>query len=369
MTTGWTAPGAADAEGSPSPEVPTPAPGTPARGPQRELTVSLPLFPLRPLGLGEILGAAVRIYRLRARTALSLAAIVHGISYALITLATGAGLIPFIGEMQAAFEDPTATTPIGAGSAGDLVLTIASYVLTFVVSVVAASLVTVALTELAIGEARGQGPNRAALTASMRRNALPAIMISLLVGLLGLIVFAVPLGLGILPAILMGEANLLTVGAVLLGVLVGLLGLIWIWARTVLAVPALVVEGTGIGGSVARAFALTRGRNLWRILGISLLLVLIVSLAVQIISGVLGTVGFVAYIAILFASNGTALVLGIAVLTILTMLGSYVATVLVAPFQSAAIAALYADARMRQEAWDVELTRSSREAWDAGGDR
>lgn len=384
MSTGWTAPGAGgegrsprDQQGAPDPQgtptgragqaAPT-APG-PAPGPRRELTASLSLFPLRPLGLGEILGAAMRIYRLRARTALGLAAVVQGIAYVIITLSTGAGMLPLIGEMQAAFEDPTGTAPIGAGSAGDLVLTIASYVITAVVSLVAASLVTVALTELSIGEATGRRVERAELTTSMRRNALPAVVVSLLVGLLAMVAFGIPLVLGIVPAALSGEANPLTLGLMLVGLLVGLLAAVYVFGRTVLAVPVLVVERVGILGAIRRALALTRGRNLWRILGIALLLMVIVSFAVQIIAGVLGTVAVVAYLAILLATNGTALVLGIAVLTILSMLGSFLATVLIAPFQSAAIAALYADSRMRQEAWDVELTRAARESWDPQGAR
>ena len=79
MSTQWTAPGTSGGnEPSPSPTsdggpfATEPAGGRPAPqgGPRRELVQSMPLFPLRPLGVGEILGAAVRIYRLRAKSVL-----------------------------------------------------------------------------------------------------------------------------------------------------------------------------------------------------------------------------------------------------------------------------------------------------------
>src|SRR5699024_186147 len=98
MSTGWTAPGstgppAGHGSGRPAPQ--------PTTGPQRELVQQVPLFPLRPLNVGEVLGAAVRIYRVRPKPVLGLAAAVYGIAFVLITLATGAGMIPLVGQMQA----------------------------------------------------------------------------------------------------------------------------------------------------------------------------------------------------------------------------------------------------------------------------
>lgn len=87
------------------------------------------------------------------------------------------------------------------------------------------------------------------------------------------------------------------------------------------------------------------------------------------VSGVFSMVAGIAYFAILLVSAGEAVVLGVALLTILSMLGTYLATFLLAPFLSAGYTALYADVRMRDEAWDVELTRRARDAWAADGAR
>lgn len=377
MSTGWTAPGSGESSDLPAADHPADGPTTgpghtgraPSDGPRRELVQSLPLFPLRPLGLGEVLGAAVRIYRLRARTVLSLAAAVYGVAFVIMTLTTGAGMIPMMGDMQALMEDPTSSAASSSGefSASDALLTVASSVVSGVVTMLAASLVTVALTTVAIGEATGRPVSGAQMRTRTRQLALPAIGIAILVGLLSLLALGLPTALGILPLVLIQEPTVLTIGALLVGLAIGVLAAIWVWARTILAIPALVIEGTGVLGSIARGFRLTAGRRLWRVLGIGVLLYVIYYVATQVIAGVFGFVAGLAYFVILLASSMQAVALGMMVLTVISMLGSYLATVLLAPFLSAGIAAVYADNRMRHEAWDVELTRQARQSWDAPG--
>ena len=376
MSTGWTAPGSRESSDLPATDHradgaasgPEPAGPAPADGPRRELVQSLPLFPLRPLALGEVLGAAVRIYRLRARTVLSLAAAVYGVAFVIMTLATGAGMIPMMGDMQAMLEDPASSTASsGTFSASDALVTIGSSVVSGVITMLAASLVTVALTAVAIGEATGHPITGAQMRSRTRQLTLPAIGIALLVGLLSLLAIALPTALGLVPLVVLQDPTVLTIGALLVGLGIGLLAGIWVWARTILAIPALVIEDTGVLGSIARAFRLTAGRRLWRVLGIGVLLYVIYTLAVQVVAGVFGFVAGLAYVVILLASSMQALVLGMMVRTVVSMLGTYLATVLLAPFLSAGFAALYADNRMRHEAWDVELTRQARENWDAEG--
>ncbi|MFC7463867.1 glycerophosphoryl diester phosphodiesterase membrane domain-containing protein [Brachybacterium sp. GCM10030252] len=380
MSTGWTAPGTSGSSDQPGPgapetsedashEVPEGANGEaghPGR-PRRELAENVPLFPLRPLSLGEVFGAAVRIYRLRAKTVLGLAAAVYGVAFALTTVLTGAGMVPFIGEMQATMDNPDAA-PIGP-DASDLVLTVVSSAISGIISMFAASLVTVALTRVAIGEATGEPVSGSQMWSTARRLAVPAIAISALIAVASVLAFSVPLALGALPVLLVQEAGVVTIGAVLLGLALGVLAMIWIWARTILAVPALVVEDAGILGSLRRSFAMTRGRRLWRVLGTGALLYLVYTIALQVVAGVFGFVGGIVYVAILLGSSMQALVVAMTVLTLITMIGSYIATFLLAPFLSAGFAAVYADNRMRHEAWDVELTRRSRENWDTGGMR
>lgn len=374
MSTQWTAPGTSG-PGEPSP---SPAPGggpfaaepaggapAPQGGPRRELVQSMPLFPLRPLGLGEILGAAVRIYRLRARSVLGIAAVVYGVAFVIMTFATGASMVPMFGDMQATLEDPDAV-PTGMSTVSDIVLTVVSSLVSGIVSLVSTALVTVALTRVALGEAVGTHVPTSAMWATMRRKGLPAMGVSLLVALMSSVLFVVIFGLGMLPLILLGEATVVTVVVLVLGLIVGLLGVLWIFARTILAVPALVLEDIGVIAALRRSFAMTRGRRLWRVLGIALLVYVIYMFAAQLLVAMFVTVGTVIYVAILLVSF-EAMLLGMIVLTVFSMLGSYAATFLLAPFLSAGFVALYADNRMRHEAWDVELTRRARAAWDVDG--
>lgn len=386
MSTQWTAPGSTGSSGEsstgdasgpfgsgPEPEGPGAygAPGSPAsaRSPQRELVTSMPLFPLRPLGLGEVLGAAVRIYRLRTRSVLTVAAIVYGIAFVLLTLSTGASMIPLIGDMRASFDAPETATFTGMNSAADLLITVLTTVLSTIVTMLASALVTVALTRIAMGEATGQHVSTAEMWSTMRRRGPAAVGVSVVIGLLSLIAFLVIGGLGTLPLIVLQEATALTIIPLVLCIVLALLATLWIWGRTVLAIPALVIEEKGALGAIGRSFSMTRGRRLWRVLGTSLLVYVLYSVAANVVTGVFSTLATILYFVILLASGMEAIVLGMAVMTILMMLGSYAATVLLAPFLSAGFVAIYADQRMRHEAWDVELTRRSRESWAADGAR
>lgn len=379
MSTQWTAPGATGGdESDPTPVAEGPftatasgGPGGPASGgPRRELTQALPLFPLRPLGLAEVFGAAVRIYRLRPKSVLGVAAAVYGVAFVIITLATGASMVPMFGDMQSMIEDTEATSDVtGLSSLRDLVLFLVSTAVTTVISLVSTALVTVALTRVALGEAVGEHVPTSEMWATMRRRWLPATAVSLLIGVLSLAALVLLVGLGLVPVLVLQEASWLTVVPIVIGAVLGALAVLWIWARTLLAVPALVLEDATVLGAIRRSLVLTRGRRIWRVLGTSLLVYLVYYLAVQVISGVFGTVAFVAYLVILLATGFEGVVAGVVVLTILTMLGSYAATFVLAPFLSSGFVAVYADSRMRHEAWDVELTRRARDAWAEGGAR
>ncbi|MGO2585227.1 MAG: glycerophosphoryl diester phosphodiesterase membrane domain-containing protein, partial [Brachybacterium tyrofermentans] len=302
-------------------------------------------------------------------TVLGLAAIVYGIAFAIMMFTTGAGMIPFVGDMQAMMDDPTASSSASVFSGSDLLLTIGSSAITGVITMIAASLVTVALTAVSIGEATGRSLTGAEMWARTRKLAVSAICVSIVIGLLSLLLLALPTALGILPIVLVQEPNALTIGAIVVGLVIGVVAALWIWARTLLAIPALVVEGTGILGALRRSFQMTRGRKLWRVLGVGVLLYALYSIALQVVAGVFSTVAVVVYLAIMLATSGQAVVVGMIVLTVLTLLGSYVAYVMLSPFLCAGFAAVYADNRMRHEAWDIELTRRARENWSTGGVR
>ena len=374
MSTGWTAPGSTDESPWAQPGTgtdpaigPSPQPtGGPTPSPQRELVQQIPLFPLRPLNVGEILGAAVRIYRARPKPVLGLAAAVYGVAFVLITLITGAGMIPMIGQMQATLENPSAdpATFSVAGTVSEALATVGSTMITMVISTVAASMVTVVLTRIAVGEATGRSVPDGQIWTQLRRLALPAIGVSLIVAVASSLAFALPAALGALPLLILQEAGWLTIIALLVGLLLGALAALWVWARTILALPVLAIEEAGVLGSLRRSLSMTAGRRLWRVLGLALLVMVLYTVATQTVAGVVGFIAGIIYVVILLASMFEAIVLAVAVMTVLAMLGSYIATFLLAPFLCAGYAAIYADHRMRHEAWDVELNRQARQSHD-----
>ncbi|UQN30077.1 glycerophosphodiester phosphodiesterase [Brachybacterium kimchii] len=364
----WSAPGAG-APATSSPASPAPgssdAPGRP--GPvQRELVRSPGLFPLRPLGVGEIFSAAVGIYRRRPKLVFGVSAIVLGIAFVINSVAAGIGIAPTAVQLQGISQDPTAasssaTEPLGS-SLGDMLATIGSSMISGVITLVAMQLVLVVLTRVTLAEAVGSRTDDASLRSALRTHGPRAALTAILVSLMGFAAFVVISLIGGLPLLVVREAHWWTILPLPLFLVLGLLVSLWVWARTAFSTPALVLEDTSVLGAVRRSFALTRGRRLWRALGIAVLLTVSYTLVQQVIAGVFGTVGTIVYVIILLATQMSGLVPGMILLMVVTMLGSYAASVVVVPFWASGLTALYADLRMRHESWDIALRRAQQDA-------
>ncbi|MFE5775156.1 glycerophosphodiester phosphodiesterase [Brachybacterium sp. NPDC056505] len=364
----WSAPGAG-APASSSPASPAPGSSDAAGHPgpvQRELVRSPGLFPLRPLGVGEIFSAAVGIYRRRPKLVFGVSAIVLGIAFVLNSVAAGIGIAPTAVQLQGISQDPTAssssaTEPLGS-SLGDMLATIGSSMVSGVITLVAMQLVLVVLTRVTLAEAVGSRTDDASLRSALRTHGPRAALTAILVSLMGFAAFVVISLIGGLPLLVVREAHWWTILPLPLFLVLGLLASLWVWARTAFSTPALVLEDTSVLGAVRRSFALTRGRRLWRALGIAVLLTVSYTLVQQVIAGVFGTVGTIVYVIILLATQMTGLVPGMILLMVVTMLGSYAASVVVVPFWASGLTALYADLRMRHESWDIALRRAQQDA-------
>lgn len=377
MTSPWTAPGSdptagqeprhADAASPGGAMGAPPRPDGPSLAERRELISRAPLFPLRPLGVGEILGAATRIYRDRPRIVLTVSAAIFAVAFVLTTIVSGASLVPLVGSLEAAMNAPDAPPGVTIGL-DDGLAELAGAVATGLLTMVAVQLVTVPIAALAMGEATERPLSDGEVWQAVRRRGGAAVLAGLLLSLAVALSLAVVVGLGALPLALIGEATWWTVGPLLLALVAGAVLSLWLWARTALATPAIAIEGIGPIAGLRRSFRLTAGRRLWRVLGISLLLILLASLVTQVISAITSLVGMIAYTGILVASQMTQLMLGMAVLLVITMLGAYVASLIAQPFLAAGTTALYADQRIRHEAWDVELARRTRDARARTGD-
>ena len=164
------------------------------------------------------------------------------------------------------------------------------------------------------------------------------------------IVYLVALGIAAVPVVVLAITVDSPVPAILVGVLMVLLLILasaFVSVRLyLLAVPALMLERTGIIGAVRRAWQLSAGQ-FWRLLGIWLLAAIIAGFASQIIgipiSLIAGVVGLAVpdlYFLATMAGNALATVVAAAIAT---------------PFTGAVTNLQYLDQRIRKESYEVEL--------------
>lgn len=256
---------------------------------------------LRPLGVGELLDAALKIYRSRAKTLLLAVAVpVLPVVIFSVLVSTSAGdfqVDPATGELE--------------GDAGDWVLSLVAMLVGAFATIVATSVATAACYRSISGAYVGDDPDwRESLRFGFSR----------LGSVLGLTVLT----------------TLVTVA----GLLLCLVGVLWPLAVFAVAMPAMLVEEIGAGRSMGRSRELVKGSG-WRVLGIVLLGMLIAGIFQAMVSAPLA--------AVIFADAGV--VVEAMVNAVVTM----IATVLVTPFTAALTMALYVDLRVRKEGFDLYL--------------
>lgn len=257
---------------------------------------------LRPLGVGELIDAAVRIYRSRAKTLLAAVAI------PVVPVLIFTSLVSFSSQPDLTV-DPATGAPNFDG--GDLALYFAGLIVSLVASIIAGSIASAACFRSISGAYVGDDPDwRQSLRFAWKR-------------------FGAVLGLTVL-------ATLVT----LAGLLACLVGVLVPMAFLSVAVPALLVEGLGVGEAMGRSWNLVKG-TFWRVLGIVLLSLLL---------GVAFQAALSSPLAVLFFVDVNPVVQ-----QVLTALVSVISTVLVTPFSAALTMALYVDLRVRKEGFDLVL--------------
>jgi len=257
---------------------------------------------LRPLGVGELLDAAIRIYKSRARTLLTAVAV------PVVPVLIFSALVNFSAQPDLTV-DPARGAPAFDG--GDLALYIVGAMVGLVATLVASSLATAACFRSISGAYVGDDPDwRESLRFAWKR----------LGSVLGL--------------------TFLTLLATLLGALACLVGVVVPLAFLSVAMPVLLVEGLGAGPSLSRSWRLVRG-TFWRVLGIVALSILLATAFQAALSAPLAALFFVD--------------VGPVLQQVLTSLVTAVATVLVTPFSAALTMALYVDLRVRKEGFDLVL--------------
>jgi len=184
------------------------------------------------------------------------------------------------------------------------------------------------------------------------------LLIELILAVITAVVAAIAVGIGwaLLGNIIAYGADEDSAGTIILAILailavIAVLGLLTfaLICKLSLAPAALVLENIGVLEGISRSWTLTRG-YFWRIVGIRLLSFILVFVAVQIVSQ---GVSIVMQGLVYAAPDMT-----IAILVASTLLNSLIQAA-IQPFDSAVVALMYTDLRMRSEGLDVELRHAA----------
>ncbi|MBE3008992.1 glycerophosphoryl diester phosphodiesterase membrane domain-containing protein [Microbispora sp. NEAU-D428] len=359
----WASPGAGAPQGanpsaphpstpySSAPHPPTPyAPYTGGQYGYRAPDAPRPgIIPLRPLTLGDILDGTIKLIRSNPKATLGLSAIVAAVTG--IPAAIGQAIsFGSIGDLLA---DPYATDAADVSIAGDasqLIGAIVTYVMTFV----GTTILTGVLTRV-LGRAVFGGRITVGEAWRLARSRLPALFglvllqaLILLLPLLALVAVLVSLAAA---NAFDGTGNTGT-GVAVLVVLLFFVAyvpyLLFFYTRLSLSAPAIVLEGRGVTDAMSRSWRLVKGDS-WRVLGILLLTAILAA----IISSVLAIPFTFGGSLVGMLSGGTAA--GTTIAALLLAVGQVIASMITYPFQAGVAGLLYADRRMRAEAFDLVL--------------
>ncbi|MET7329294.1 glycerophosphoryl diester phosphodiesterase membrane domain-containing protein [Nonomuraea sp. NPDC005650] len=339
---------------TPYPPYPHPQPGYGYAPPQPALRPGI--IPLRPLGLGDILDGTIKLIRSNPKAVLGLSAVAALL--AAVPLAVGQAFV--LDTMSGSLTDPESMATTSGqltGVAAQYGGTLVSYVVQFVV----VTLLTGVLTRI-LGRAVFGGNLSAGEAWRLVKGRVPALF-----GVVGLmaVIMVVPLVVIVL-LIVVVAMNVPSDGVGLILALAFLFMIAYLGyylfftTRFAFASPIVVLEGRGAIDAMRRSWHLVTG-DFWRVLGILLL----TSLLVGLVAGVLSVPFTLAGTLFGMLSGGS--VVSTVVSAVLIAAGGTLASMLTYPFQAGVAGLLYADRRMRSEAFDLVLQTAAieqqRQGW------
>lgn len=274
-------------------------------GPGGDGAAGRPVVALRPLGIGEVLDAAIKVYRTRPRQMI--------IASAVVTLP--AIVLQVLVQLSAGSPDELTRTDEATGlptvDGGAFAVYLGGVLVSTVVLVVANNLALAGTTRMSLSAYLGDDTTwRDSLRFALRRFwPLTALLALTTLGLLA-------------------------------GTLMCLAPAIWLQGIWAVAVPALLVEELGPVRALGRSRQLVRGR-FWPVLGA----IILGSLLASVLQGLL-----VAPVLALQLTGASFLLT-----SLLNGVAQLVAVAVTTPFVAAVTAVVYVDLRVRKEAYDLEL--------------
>lgn len=323
--------------------------------------------PLRPLELGDLYDAAFTIIRHNPKATVGSAALVAAAAMAvpvLITLVVAA-LVDVDGGMIRTLTDPSASPSVDpddvtGGEVAGLAAGFGSLMLGSILQWLGLVLVTGMIAHVTMAAALGRTMGLGEAWAATRGRRARLVGLVLVLGLLPFVAILAYVGLWVVAVVTAPTAAVVVFGVVTVPLFLVLLVVYWVRVQY-LAVPPLMLEGTGIRGSLGRAFRLSH-QQFWRLFGIALLTGVITFIAGTIVAF---PVSVAQQILVATVENAQALL-------VVHVVGQALATVLssafVTPFSAGVASLLYLDQRIRKEGFDVELlSAAGRSAGDPAG--
>ncbi len=309
------------------------------------------LIPLRPLGFGTLLGAPFLTLKRNPKATFGSALLVQAITVVVSLLVVGIVTFFVISRItSAAPEDAEAV------AAGGIVAILLGSLVPFLIGIAATVFLQgIIVTEAArstLGEKLTLGATWKATWPRLGHLLLwtliaGAAVVVVLASIIGVVWLLVVLGGGFIAA------------GVILAVVAGLaLAVVGVWLGTKLSlVPsAIVLERVGVFAGMRRSWQLTDG-YFWKTLGIEYLIAFIVGTVSQVVVTPI-TVLYMMAITVIDPTGATAEEwIAPALLYVALIIVSLLVASITSVVQSATIAFIYIDLRMRKEGLDLELIR------------
>jgi hypothetical protein len=295
---------------------------------------------LRPLGLGELLDRAFTLYRNNFWLFVGIMIVPQ----AVVVLAT-LGVQRLVGPMVSVPfpNDPAQAAARISQMFGSMFLGFGIFMcVVYIIHTIALGATTFAVSEVYLGRSTSISSSFAKLRGHIARLlglnlAVLLVLISCYFVMIILVgIFAVLLGLLFKPLAILGG---------IIGFGLGIWFLVWMFLGFIVAVPSLLLEGSGIIVALKRSSQLLRGNR-----GRAFLIVFLMSLMTYVISLVLQGPFLIASAAMLSKGEGMSLWF-----SGISAVAGGIGIALSAPLLMIGVALLYYDVRVRKEAFDLQI--------------
>ncbi|MGW0801755.1 glycerophosphoryl diester phosphodiesterase membrane domain-containing protein [Nonomuraea sp. NPDC002799] len=314
------------------------------------------IIPLRPLGLGDMLDGTIKLIRSNPKAVLGLSAV----AALLASVPVAVGQAFLLDAMGGVFADPT-STPDDLTSVYGLAAQYGGALVSYAVQFVVVTMLTGVLTRI-LGRAVFGGNLTAGEAWRLVKGRVPALF-----GVVGLmaVLLLVPVILFVLIIVaisLNSSSNTIgwTLGLTVVFLLAYVAYYLFLRTRFAFASPVVVLEGRGPIEAMRRSWHLVSG-DFWRVFGILLL----TSLLVGLVAGVLSVPFTLA--GTMFGMFSAGSMVTTVVSAVLIAIGGTLSAMFTYPFEAGVSGLLYADRRMRSEAFDLVLQTAAieqqRQGW------